>query len=239
MSVLGDRVVANRPTNDRRQRGRYSLLAFVNVTELIYGWGDESPDDLASGAIEAARTAIKIDPDDEAAHTYLAIVHWLNGMHDAAIDECEFVIRLNPNYAFAIGVLGVVHAFSGAGSYEPAVKCLERAIRLSPNDPWLQYYFAQRGTAEFYMENYDSAIEWYKKSVKRNPDFAPAYRWTAAACALMGDLVGAQAALVEVRRLEPDLTIADYTRTKKQLYKYEEDFERYIEGLRVAGLPEK
>ena len=217
----------------------HSLLAFINIMELIYDWGDRSPEDLAHDATDAARTAITIDSDDEAAHTYLAIVYWLIGQHDAAIKECEFVIRLNPNYAFAIGVLGIVHAYSGADSYESAVQNLEKAIRLSPNDPWLQYYLAQRGTAEFYIGNYDAALEWHQKAAQRNPDFAAAHRWIAATSALKGDSERARAEMKEIVRLEPQLTIAAYTRMKKQLYKYEKDFEKYIEGLRVAGLPEK
>ena len=221
-----------------RYVGAHSLLAYINIMELIYGWGHRPPRDLATDAAEAARTGIRIDPDDEAARTFLAAVHWMSGRHDAAIDECETVLSLNPNYASAVGVLGLVHAFSGANAYERAVECLDRAIRLSPNDPWLQFYFAHRGTAEFLMGRNETAIEWFQKSIQRNPDLPTAHRLLASAWALRGDLDMARRALDEVKRLEPGFSIAGYTQRIKHLFKHEEDFERLIEGLRLAGTPE-
>ena len=219
--------------------GAHSLLAYINIMELINGWGHRSPADLTNGAAQAARTAITIDPDDEGARTYLAAVQWMSGKHDAAIDECETVIRFNPNFAYAVGVLGIVYAFSGAKDYERAIDCLDRAIRLSPNDPWLQFFFAQRGTAEFLVGHSEAAIEWFQKSIQRNPDFPQAHRLLASACALKGDLVMARAALDEVKRLQPDFSIAKLTQRAKQTFKYEVDFERYAEGLRLAGAPEE
>jgi len=216
----------------------HSLLAYVNIMELVYGWGERLPRDLATEAAEAARTGIRIDPDDEAARTFLAAVHWMSGKHDAAINECKTVVHLNPNYGYAVGILGIVHAFSGANAYERAVECLDRAIRLSPNDPWLQFYFAHRGTAEFLIGHYDMAIEWFRRSIQRNPDFPTAYRQLASACALKEDFDIAQEALDEVKRLEPGFSIAGYTQRVKHLFRYEEDFERVIEGLRLAGAPE-
>ena len=48
----------------------HSLLAFINIIEHALGWwGDRSAAELRADAAEAARTAIKIDPDDEAART--------------------------------------------------------------------------------------------------------------------------------------------------------------------------
>jgi adenylate cyclase len=219
--------------------GAQSLLAFINIIELIYGWGDRSPQDSTTEATEAARRAIRIDPDDEAARTFRAMVHWWSGKHEAAIEECETVIRLNPNFASAVGVLGMVYAYSGANAYEHAVECLDRAIRLSPNDPWLQLYLVHRGTAEFFSGHHETAIEWFQKSIQRNPDFPTAHRLLASACALKGDLEMARAALDEVKRLVPDFSIAGYTQRLKQVFKLEEDFERMVEGLRLAGAPEE
>jgi adenylate cyclase len=219
--------------------GAHSLLAFINIIEFIYGWGDRSPQDSITEAAEAARRAITIDPDDEAAHTIRAMVHWWSGKHEAAIEECETVIRLNPNFASAVGVLGMVYAYSGANAYEHAVECLDRAIRLSPNDPWLQLYLVHRGTAEFFSGHHETAIEWFQKSIQRNPDFPTAHRLLTSACALKGDLEMARAALEEVKRLVPDFSIAGYTQRLKQVFKLEEDFERMVEGLRLAGAPEE
>ncbi len=45
------------------------------------------------------------------------------------------------------------------------------------------------------------------------------------------------AELDEVKRLVPDFSIFGYTRRIKQAFKLEEDFERVVEGLRLAGAP--
>jgi len=61
----------------------------------------------------------------------------------------------------------------------------------------------------------------------------------ASACALKGDLEKARAALDEVKRLVPDFSISGYSQRLKQVFKLEEDFERVVEGLRLAGAPEE
>jgi TolB-like protein/class 3 adenylate cyclase/Tfp pilus assembly protein PilF len=218
--------------------GALSIRAYVNIMEFVYGWGELTPAELISNAAEAAREGVRIDPDDEAARTFLAAVSWLIGNHDAAIEEAETVIRLNPNYAAAKGVLGVVYAYCGADSYQLAVSNLEQAIRLSPNDPWLQFYFSQRGTAEFWMENYEEAVKWYQKSLQRNPNLPNALRSLTATWALLGEMDKAREALNEVFRIEPDYTIEKLTLRTRQVFKYEKDFEHLIKGLRLAGTPE-
>ena len=110
-------------------------------------------------------------------------------------------------------------------------------IRLSPNDPWLQFYLAQRGTAEYFAGNYHAAIEWHEKSIQRNPNFPTTYRFIACAYARLGDLESAARALAELKRLDPDFSIAAYTRRARQVYLLESDFEQVVEALRLAGAP--
>ena len=73
---------------------------------------------------------------------------------------------------------------------------------------------------------------------KQKPEFGSANRLLVAAYALSGDIERAGAQLNVVKRLDPDLTIASLTRRVKQIFKQESDFERYIEGMRLAGVPE-
>ncbi len=217
----------------------YSLMAYVNIIEFIYGWGEHRRAQLIPDAAEYAVKGIRIDPDDEMAHTMMGAVHWMSGKHDAAIAECETVLRLNPNYIYAYAILGIVHAYSGSAYYQQAVQYLEQAIRLSPNDPWLQFFFAHRGTAEFFIDNYDEAIDWYHQSIQRNPDLPNAHRWLAATLALNGETEKARAALNEVLRTEPNCSISNLRQRLSQAFRYQHDFETYERGLRLAGLPEE
>ena len=219
--------------------GGYSLMAYVNIIEFIYGWGEERRAQMIPDAAEYATKAIRIDPDDETSHTMLGAVYWMSGKHDAAINECETVLRLNPNFAYAYGILGIVHAYSGSRYYQQAVECLDRAIGLSPNDPWLQFYFAHRGTAEFFNQNLDAAIDWYHRSIQRNPDLPNAHRYLAAALALKGEMEKSRHAITDVLRTEPNCSISNLRRRVSQAFRHEEDFDFYIRGLQLAGLPEE
>lgn len=219
--------------------GSYSLMAYVNTIEFVYGWGEERRAQMIPDAAEYAMKAIRIDPDDEMSHTMLGAVYWVSGKHDAAISECETVLRLNPNFSYAYGILGIVHAYSGSKYYQQAVECLDRAIRLSPNDPWLQFYFSYRGTAEFFNQNLDAAIDWYNRSIQRNPDLPNAHRSLAAALALKGEMEKSQQAITDVLRVEPNCSISDLRQRISQVFRHEEDFEIYIRGLQLAGLPEE
>jgi tetratricopeptide (TPR) repeat protein len=195
--------------------GGYSLMAYVNIIEFIYGWGEERRAQMISDAAEYATKAIRIDPDDETSHTMLGAVYWMSGKHDAAISECETVLRLNPNF------------------------CLDRAISLSPNDPWLQFYFAHRGTAEFFNQNLDAAIDWYHRSIQRNPDLPNAHRNLAAALALKGEMGKSRHVVADILRIEPNCSISNLRQRLSQAFRHEEDFDFYIRGLQLAGLPEE
>ena len=219
--------------------GGYSLMAYVNIIEFIYGWGEERRAQMISDAAEYATKAIRIDPDDETSHTMLGAVYWMSGKHDAAISECETVLRLNPNFSYAYGVLGIIHAYSGSNYYQQAVECLDRAISLSPNDPWLQFYFAHRGTAEFFNQNLDAAIDWYHRSIQRNPDLPNAHRNLAAALALKGEMGKSRHVVADILRIEPNCSISNLRQRLSQAFRHEEDFDFYIRGLQLAGLPEE
>jgi TolB-like protein/Tfp pilus assembly protein PilF len=219
--------------------GGYSLMAYVNMIEFVYGWGEERRAQMIPDAAEYATKAIRIDPDDEMSHTMLGAVYWMSGKHDDAINECETVLRLNPNFAYAYGILGIVHAYSGSKYYQQAVECLDRAIGLSPNDPWLQFFFAHRGTAEFFNQNLDAAIGWYHRSIQRNPDLPNAHRYLAAALALKGEMEKSRHAIADVLRTDPNCSISNLRQRLSQAFRHEEDFDFYIRGLQLAGLPEE
>lgn len=220
------------------QVGGYSLMAYVSKTEFAYGWGEHRREQLIADAAEYATKGIQIDPDDEWAHSMVGEVYWLTGKHDAAIAECEAVLRLNPNFTYAYGLLGIIHANSGSGNYKQAVENLEHAIRLSPNDPWLQYYFVYRGVAEFFNENYKAAIDWYHRSLQRNPGASHPLRRLVAALALNGEPEKARAALDDLLRVEPNCTVSDLRQRFSKAFRHQRDFETYMDALRLAGLPE-
>jgi TolB-like protein/cytochrome c-type biogenesis protein CcmH/NrfG len=209
----------------------FCLLAFTHLMQVQFGWS-ESADQSVQEAAKAAESAIAIDDRDAWAHTALGLVDLISRRYDDAIQRLKRAIRLNPSLANAYGALG--QALTLAGECTEAVKQINKAIRLSPRDPFLVYWFGHLGLAAFIEERYDIACEWGAKVLQENPSFPGGHRLMAASYGQLGRIEEAQAALKEVLLLMPSMTMDD---VRKQVpFKDPNHIERYLDGLRKAGL---
>jgi tetratricopeptide (TPR) repeat protein len=162
----------------------------------------------------------------------LGLVDLVSRRYDDAIERFKRAIDLNPSLANAYGALG--QAFALAGQYDAAVEQINKAICLSPRDPFLPYWFGHLGLAAITEERYEEAYEWGKKCVQGNPNFPGGHRVIASSCGHLGRTKEAQAALKELLLLMPGMTTED---VRKQVpFKNPRDMERYLDGLRKAGL---
>ncbi|NIM98214.1 MAG: tetratricopeptide repeat protein [candidate division Zixibacteria bacterium] len=218
---------------DPLSAGAFCLLAFTHLMQAQFGWS-ESVNQSIQEAAKAAQRAVAIDDRDAWAHTALGMVDLISRRYEDTIRRLEKAIDLNPSLANAHGALGQALALSG--EYEAAVGQINKAIRLSPRDPFMVYWVAHLGLAAFAVERYDEAREWGVKTVRENPQFPGGYRLLAASYGQLDRKKEAQTALKEVLRLLPGMTIED---VRKQVpFKKPNDLERYLDGLRKAGLPD-
>lgn len=209
----------------------FCLFAFTHLMQVQFGWS-ESADQSIQEAAKAAQSAVAIDDRDALAHTALGLVDLISRRYDDAIRRLERAIDLNPSLANAYGALG--QALALAGEYDRAVTQINKAIRLSPRDPFMVYWFGHLGLAAFAEERYDEACEWGVKSIQENPQFPGGHRILAASYGQLGRMQEAQTALKELLVLMPGMTIDD---VRKQVpFKKSGDMERYLDGLRKAGL---
>jgi adenylate cyclase len=209
----------------------FCLLAFTFLMQVQFGWS-EAVDQSTQRAWQAAQSAVTIDDRDAWAHTALGMVDLISKRYDNAVRRLERAIDLNPNLANAYGGLG--QALALAGEYDPAVKQIDKAIRLSPRDPFMVYWFGHLGLAAFMNERYEDACEWGLKTIQENPRFPGGHRLLAASYGQLGRIEEAATELEEVFRLMPRMTADD---VRKQVpFKKPDDMERYIDGLRKAGL---
>jgi tetratricopeptide (TPR) repeat protein len=141
---------------------------------------------------------------------------------------------LNPNLATAWLLSGWIRGF--LGEPEVAIEHLERAMRLSPLDPL--NFLAQGGVAwaHFYAARYNEASSWAEKALRERPNYGSAMRMAAACYALAGRLEEAQKAMARLRQADPERRVSNL----KDVISFfgSEDFARYADGLRKAGLPE-
>jgi hypothetical protein len=90
--------------------------------------------------------------------------------------------------------------------------------------------------AHFFAGRYAEALSWAETSLREHPAYIPSTAVAAAAGALVGNHAAAGRAMTRLRQLMPELRISNL----KDLWpiRRAEDFDRWADGLRKAGLPQ-
>lgn len=207
-----------------------ALLAASHMFGVHLGWAD-----LASAAPiagRAAASAVQLDREDAWAHTALGSVYFSTRRLADALSEFETALQLNPNFCLAQGYLALALCY--AGRHEDSFEAAQRAIRLSPRDPALAIYYGIAGYARFLLRRYEEAIELAREAIRHRGDLTGAYRVLVVAAALNGDAATAATALAELRRTQPNISLA-WAATQLPWHN-EADRAHFLEGLRRAGL---
>jgi adenylate cyclase len=208
-------------------------LALSHLLDAAFGSTDSRERSIEK-ANRIARKSLELDEREPVAYVALAHASGLVGQREQMIGALERAVQLNPNNASLYGYLGF--ALSYTGRADEAISHLEKAMRLSPKDQWFYMWLTGMGFAHFSEGRYEAAVDWTSRSVRLNADNELAYRSLAASYAQLGRLDEARAAAEEELRLDPDLTIA---KVRSQNTSTPSNFlERWLDGLRKAGLPE-
>ncbi len=141
-------------------------------------------------------------------------------------------LQIQPNNANGYAMQAFV--LVNAGEPEKAIVSLRQAKRLNPNATHI-YLFIE-AQADFLMGRYAVAARQLELAAQRNPAFDRAHFMLAAAYAHLGEIEKATWSLQEALVLRPGRTLAEERRNV--LYKRPADIDRYIDGLRKAGLSE-
>jgi adenylate cyclase len=117
---------------------------------------------------------------------------------------------------------------------------VERAIRLSPRDPDLYLWYYVLCHAHTHLARDAATIEWCLKSVATGKIFWHAWADLASAYAWRGQTAEAAAAVAEVLKLRPGLTVqqmAEEAFAHSDNATFRKEYQRIAEGVRKAGLP--
>jgi tetratricopeptide (TPR) repeat protein len=180
----------------------------------------------------AALAAIRADSEDPWAHHALACVHAFMRRFDDSLAEFEVALTLNPNFSLAQSYHGLVLAF--CGRWQEADAAASRALRLSPRDPCAALYYGVACYAQFVGRDYAAAVRLARIALGLRPDFSGGHRVLAAAAAMAGQADVACAALAQLRRAQPDISLAWIASNVP--IRQDADREHYLEGFRRAGL---
>src|SRR3984893_3203502 len=224
--ALLEKAIAIDPTYGQALGG----LAASHTYSAHMGWAD-----MATTVPIAKRTAlaaIRADSEDPWAHHALGCVYLFTRCFEDSLAEFELALRLNPNFSLAQGYYGL--ALSYGGCWEEADEAARRALRLSPRDPFSAVYTGIAAYAQFMGRNYDEAMRLAREAIRQRFDFVGAHRVLTAAAGMAGQDEVATAALQELRRAQPNISLAWIA--SQMPIEHDADREHYLEAFRRAGL---
>ena len=130
--------------------------------DFINGWGDPGTDYDAK-VLGPANRAINLAPDDPAGYSTKAVYLALSRRANEALGVADAGLAVNPNVPYLYQARAL--AENSLGRYEQAKADLERAIRLSPRDPGMDFWHVDLGDAEINLGHFDAAIDEYHKAL--------------------------------------------------------------------------
>jgi len=153
-------------------------------------------------------------------------------MAAAALDRA---LARNPNAAQAWSARGIIHAVRNEP--EAAIEAIERGRRLSPFNRHAFGYAANIAVAHLVARRLEQAIEWADRALHNQPRTVTGMRAKVVALAHLGRLDAAGTELSRLLAIDPKLTIAGLRGYLHMAAP--EVLELYVDGLRLAGLPER
>jgi TolB-like protein/cytochrome c-type biogenesis protein CcmH/NrfG len=206
------------------------LLATSHTFGVQMGWEDTA---AATPIVErAARSAILADSEDPWAHLALGYVHQFMRRFEESLAELETALQLNPNFALANGYYGLTLSY--CGRWQEAASAAAHALRLSPREPFSAIYYGIAAYAQFVGRNYEEAMRLARQGVRLRGDFVGAHRVLTAAASMAGHDDIAKAALDELRRAQPNISLAWIA--EQIPTRHDAEREHYLEAFRRAGL---
>ena len=206
------------------------VLATSHTFNAYMGWADITQ--TVPIAERAALAAIQADNEDPWAHTALGCVYLLTRRFEDSLAELEWALRLNPNFSLARGVYGLPLAF--CGEWQKAAEAADRALRMSPRDPFSALYYGVASYAQFVGRNYEEAIRLARTAIRLRSDYVGGYRLLTVSAAMAGQTDVAASALEELRRAQPNISLAWIT--NQMPFKRDSDRDHFVGAFRRAGL---
>jgi tetratricopeptide (TPR) repeat protein len=213
------------------------IAAWVDISRALGFFTDDRATLLA--AAEAAMSkALSIAPDHASAHAALGWVQIHTNRAAEGIAECERALALDPNLAGAHAAIGIAKIYMGRA--EETEAHINDALRLSPRDTFVYAWLERAGCAKFCVGKDEEAVALAHRSIEINRTSPITYFYLAAALAHLGRMNEAQTAAQAGLALNPSFTIRRYRPGRpSDNPTYVSQRERFIDGMRKAGVPEE
>jgi adenylate cyclase len=212
----------------------YAQAAFCYSLRKMNGWMVNREQETAEAA-RLAKRAVELGRDDAVALCFGGItLSYMLGNIDDGIAFLARALSLDSNLAaawFADGWLKLCK-----GELDSSMSHTARGMRLSPLDPSTYIWQTDIALAHFCAGRYSEAVSAAEDALRDQPAYAYALRVASASYAMAGRPEDAKIAIARLRQADPQLRISNLGNVISPLQP--EHLARYIEGLRLAGLPE-
>jgi len=212
-----------------------AFKAWGHAQQAAYLWAVDPQADRDKAIAAAKQAALRVQ-DHATGLAAIGAAFSMTTMDQAyARSFIDRALTLDPNNAWGWMRAGWLRTLNG--QMTEAITCFERALALSPFDPFTFNIHFGMGLAYAELGDFAKAIELVEKGLHSAPGVTWAYRMLASYHAQAGDQEKAAAALAELLRHNPGTTIEKLLRGMPPSLIASQP--RYIEGLRKAGLPER
>ena len=210
----------------------YTRLAYAITLEMVYFEGRVS-DARLDDALDLALQGLARDDRDPQGHFALGRVRLARQEYDLAIDTLEHALDLNPHLALAHCGLGDSLAYEGR--IDDSLRHFERAIDLSPHDPFRWAFHSYRSLAHLFGDDPEAAARAATRAVQVPNAHYSALANQLAALGYIGDRTRVAQARNALLRAKPGFSI-DLARRRLFYLKSRNQLDCYLEGLARAGI---
>ena len=156
-----------------------------------------------------------------------------SGADYAGLSLCTRAVELNPNNRAVLDLAAVAQLY--AGDLDEMIACSMRALQLSPGAPDAYMCIAHIASAHFSAGRFEEAAQWAQRSIDLEKAFVYSHLFLAASYAHLGR--------IEEARIVTDTALAlarlhHRTHMNSCPMRFPERRKLWIEGLRLAGMPE-
>ena len=206
-------------------------IAYSHALDLFGGYSTDPAETTRLGEA-AMEKAFRLDRELPQAHFARAALSRVQRRHREALTAIKKLIEIAPNNADGHASLSLSYTYLGRP--QEGLRAVRTAIRLNPHSS-IFYHWAL-GLAYFHLERFGEAAAAFETVAERNPQFLRGHLLLAATYGQLGRIEDAEWEAEEALSILPGITLSQQRLIVP--YARQADTDRYIEGLREAGLPE-
>lgn len=187
----------------------HAYIAVAHGRDMLFNYSSDPGHRSIEDGLQAAITAIQLDPDLPSAYFALAILNLAIGDHDKSLAAARHSIRINNSFADGYAILAEAGVYGG--DLDEALEAVLRAKRLNPHYPasydWIE------GHIRYQLGDFLKAQPLLESTIEMTPGFVPAFMILAAVYSEISDHKRAVSVMAAVQAQNPGLQVEQYLKS--------------------------